>query len=505
MPENEFEKKVSSEMQELKFAPSDKVWLRVEERIRKKNKRRVVVIIFLLAGLALLGYWQRDNLFGEKKNDIVKTENQNEDNPKPLEETENNSATTAQDAPTPKEIGVSNATTDNKKVIKDDTNTKIVPQKPTNESAAVSKHNIDISENKISPVAGKRSGLRPVKSDTGKDLPGKTRQNVIATPQKDISPPVNDHAIDTIIKNDKLPDAQNNNPVNVPVKQNPATDSINNKVQLSLNTIDKNPDTTQQQNKNPEQNNKPAEKQRPDSSKKDKKWHAGIKIQGGRSHTVDADKLLWSQRGRFAMDYSSGVGGGISYDPTKDLRGRLSFGIGVFARKALSEKFYVNLGLNYSLLRTGLRVGRQMPAPQASNPLSSNASFNNFYRPPVADSNKVYNNNYHLLGLQSEIGWQFSNWPLSVNLGVAYSRLLTTNALIYDRRLPGFYQDKTAFEKDHLFISGGLSLRIADGKKYSFELNPFAEGSLTKVFARSDTAQLHYTNVGLRLLIISKK
>src|SRR4030095_12076265 len=80
MPENEFEKKVSSEMQELKFAPSEKVWLRVEERIRKKNKRRVFVIIFLLAGLALLGYWQRRNLFCEKKNEIAKVEKQDESN-----------------------------------------------------------------------------------------------------------------------------------------------------------------------------------------------------------------------------------------------------------------------------------------------------------------------------------------------------------------------------------------------------------------------------------------
>src|SRR6185436_15916535 len=93
MPENEFEKKVSSEMQELKFKPSEKVWLHVEERIRKKNKRRVFIIIFLLAGLALLGYWQRSNLFGEKNTEIVTTEKQKEDNSKPTEETSNPSTT----------------------------------------------------------------------------------------------------------------------------------------------------------------------------------------------------------------------------------------------------------------------------------------------------------------------------------------------------------------------------------------------------------------------------
>ncbi|HET6767933.1 MAG TPA: hypothetical protein VFH08_11060, partial [Chitinophagaceae bacterium] len=96
MPENEFEKKVSSEMQELKFKPSEKVWLQVEEQIRTKKKRRVFVIIFFLAGLALLGYWQRHNLFGVAKNDIVKVEKQNEENSIPIGEPANSTSTTQQ-------------------------------------------------------------------------------------------------------------------------------------------------------------------------------------------------------------------------------------------------------------------------------------------------------------------------------------------------------------------------------------------------------------------------
>src|SRR6185503_19288325 len=73
MPENEFEKKVSSELQQLRFKPSEAVWMKVEERIRKKKRRRVFIILFLLAGIALLGYWQWDNFFGESKGGIVKT------------------------------------------------------------------------------------------------------------------------------------------------------------------------------------------------------------------------------------------------------------------------------------------------------------------------------------------------------------------------------------------------------------------------------------------------
>ena len=116
MPENEFEKKVSSEMQELRFRPSDNVWLRVEERIKKKKKRRIFVVIFLLAGLALLGYWQRSNLFGEQKNDIAKTalkdsteDKQKENNSQSTNEI-NNSSAIKKDAETTKPEGTMNTT-----------------------------------------------------------------------------------------------------------------------------------------------------------------------------------------------------------------------------------------------------------------------------------------------------------------------------------------------------------------------------------------------------------
>ena len=74
MQENKFERKVHSEMQELKLQPSEEVWNKVEKRIRKRDKKRGVIIIFFLLGIALLGYWQQDYLLGNKKTALVKIE-----------------------------------------------------------------------------------------------------------------------------------------------------------------------------------------------------------------------------------------------------------------------------------------------------------------------------------------------------------------------------------------------------------------------------------------------
>src|SRR5207249_10033713 len=58
MAANEFEKNVRGVMDEFKIHPSDEVWPRVEQRIRKEKRKRRTIFFFLFAciGLALGGY-----------------------------------------------------------------------------------------------------------------------------------------------------------------------------------------------------------------------------------------------------------------------------------------------------------------------------------------------------------------------------------------------------------------------------------------------------------------
>jgi hypothetical protein len=49
-------KRLQEEMSEFRVRPSEVVWDRIEDDLRKKKRRRVVFYLFLLAGLSVVGY-----------------------------------------------------------------------------------------------------------------------------------------------------------------------------------------------------------------------------------------------------------------------------------------------------------------------------------------------------------------------------------------------------------------------------------------------------------------
>src|SRR6478735_10531214 len=63
MSDHDFEKRVKQKMDELKFTPSDAVWLAVQSKIRKDKPRRRswLLIPLLLAGLGVAGYFILNN------------------------------------------------------------------------------------------------------------------------------------------------------------------------------------------------------------------------------------------------------------------------------------------------------------------------------------------------------------------------------------------------------------------------------------------------------------
>ena len=75
MSANEFEKNVRKEMDEFKVQPSGEVWLKIEDRIREKKRKRRIIFFILFSFIALmLGGYGIYNFSGNKTRSEAQTQ-----------------------------------------------------------------------------------------------------------------------------------------------------------------------------------------------------------------------------------------------------------------------------------------------------------------------------------------------------------------------------------------------------------------------------------------------
>jgi hypothetical protein len=476
MPENEFEKKVQQRMEELRFTPSDEVWKEVEHRIRKEKKKRRFIfwlpLLFLLLGGGLVtAIWVADN----DGNHIAKSD---------------------------------------RRVNKLQPNHPLVQSRPEN-NTSFSKGNI---EKAITPK--KETGKNIIKENAGNYLKksfifGKRslpeNKSLVKDKGTELNQPVIKEIIADIVaknspdKQNNVPEVKDNTNFNQPVnQQNDSTVST----EIAGRKNDK-PEIQKQNNESIKDSiaNAATEEKKPiHLNKKSMKWQWGIMMEKGRSQVADGFKLFDNKAyadNTYANSASPGSGNPV-YTPS-EIRPSGSIGAGVFIERSISKRFDINLGLSYLYLSTKMNVGNRVDSSRViSNSFSSSVTVDNFYR--ASNSNSSYTNHYHFLSLSAELSWKIidsKTIPVYWNNGFSYGRLLSSNALHFDRNIPGYYKDFGLLTHNHFFLSTGFSVPVF---KWII-INPFAKYSLTPVLRNTGSSRTHFTNygVGINFFLKNKK
>jgi len=467
MPANEFEKKVKQRMDELKLAPSGEVWEQVELRIRKEKKRRRIIFwlpfLFLGLGGGLTTFILMNNA---KKNPIVKTNELNKPQQlQPVLENNNNTLDT------------------------------FITTSSISKKRSVAKNNFD----KTKSIAENKNRSEDLYKIKIKPSAIKSRRSV-KSPSVDLMKSTVKEITDTDLKNNK--DDNNEVKVNEPVieknaehsqqKEIPKEDSISSKEQLQKDSTLSDSVITI------------AEKKVVKSIKQNKKWQWGIGLQKGVSQISNG--LKFSGNYVYA-DYAAATGnppgGSIQFNKPSAIKTGGSFGAALFVQRTLSTRLKANFDIHYSYLATKINVGTQVDSSfNYGNSYSSSFSLNSFYRSNGNSSS--YTNNYHFAGLSAELSWKIISlrkFYIDWNNGISYNRLLSSNALFYDKTLPGYYKNSKLLTHDHLFFSTGMSALVFK----NFFINPFAEYSLTSVQKRAVAPKTHFTNYGLRVKLLFNK
>jgi hypothetical protein len=507
MPENEFEKKVSSEMQELKFKPSEAVWLRVEERIRRKNKRRVFVIIFLLAGLALPGYWQWDNFFGGKKSEIVKTENTPLEKNNTVNDNENEKEQTDITNNTQKEkTHVTNGNNEEKGILNND-NSINKTDKRSPEFDIPGKTKVD-----------KKRTVLPV--DQVKKDPKKNKKDPKPAQGKEVTLTESDLAILTIDepqttkKETATKKNIDNNIVNQDVDQinKPSTkvdsikaDTIVKKADIKKDSLVKKIDSVSKIvavdspivniPKNPS----------------DKKWSFGIEFIPGKS-SLKEDLFSFSMNKSADLSANTGSGSGIvPAGPVKSSSG-FAFQFGGFFKRQFTKRSSLTVGLRWAYYTEEFRIGARMfPASQspAFSQLLNTLGVNSVY--DAGGYNFSVVNHYHFIELPVNYIVQLNKsdaHPITLNAGLKVGQMFTSNALVYDTAAGGiYYSSRKQFNKTQFGISTSLNWKVTKKDKFYLAVGPLLDMHLNSLLDNPYDKKKYLLFVGLRTSVIfnSKK
>ena len=180
----------------------------------------------------------------------------------------------------------------------------------------------------------------------------------------------------------------------------------------------------------------------------------------------------------------------------------LSAGLDFYAEKSISKRLSVRAGIQYQYFSTHIRVGDKIENSRTVNNDLSSVVVNSYYRADNYGSGKQnYTNQYHFAGISGYLSWQFiksKKFSLSWENGLAFNRLIYTNALLFDGSSRSYYQDSRAFRKTQLFFSTGLHVPLFNLGSVNVAASPYASFGITPVL-KENSFNTHFINYGMRL------
>lgn len=449
MRENEFEKKVRQQMEELRLPLSDAVWPRVEKELGRKKKRRIIFFVVLAAGLGLLGY-SGYTLLGPAPVPVALQR----DRPLPS-------------APVAGDSG-------NARPAASDPDKRDQPGPVTRQSGSQQTTARQVTGD---PGTGK-------KSDAGKNEDREISGNLVTHPY---AAPIDGRKNDDTAGQRKLSPEQ---PVREEAK-NPAGWPAATKEML---------------NKLPEEKAGVIagnESLPPDSMAGKKKTTSKIRFGPDLSAGMASNRggVFFSAANDNYSDPANSTGGGPAGSavfPPSPVKAGISFRAGVAAERKVSARSSLSAGLRYTYFQERIRVGAFRDTSILSNSyLSGSRRITGIYR---SEPHETYTNRYHFIELPFLYQLQLNKsgkMPLLWNTGLSVSYMVATNALVYDTAAGGtYYHNKNALNRLQASFLTGLSFRFGNPAGLQWSVGPELSLGLTRLVKQESFIEKRYLLYG---------
>lgn len=179
------------------------------------------------------------------------------------------------------------------------------------------------------------------------------------------------------------------------------------------------------------------------------------------------------------------------------------FSAGFFLRKEIGSRWAISTGLDYTLYRTSITIGRSRDS------LLGQFSFSGadrYFLTGNGSYSRSYTNNYHFIGLPLLLQFQLTKGKLPIvwEGGVELARLLSSNALHYSSTLNGYYKNNHLLNHTQFYVLTGLQLKAFSNARYPVNIGPQLQVGLTNLSTSSAGKQEHLTRYGLRISTVIK-
>ena len=467
MHNNEFEKKVGHKLEELKFTPSDAVWQKVKAQIRVHKHRRRFLFWWLPAAVLCVGVigWFIYTLQTNRVIPVAKTGAE-------------------------KEIQSSSIKKGSLKSIN-----PVAEKKP------------EVEESNEPPVSKKEAQQLP-SPPNGKlfykmktDEPVKAGQVVYQKKNKTKKDAEQTVAID----DDKTTghvtvkpaeNKTNHQPVSV---VEPAIekkqDTITVAIKEGTRTEENKPGST---DSSVTPINKITEVKNDLPQTKKKKTEVALNFRTGISDMSNFSAGSNAADRFYAAQNISGPGAPLQYVPSK-AKPSAAFTAGIQLKKPVSKRSAFSLALAYSYYSSSHKTGNTVDSPAQFGSSVNNTVVNRFERD---GSNNTFISRYHFIELPLMYHWQLNKpgkRPVQLNTGVAFSYLISSNALYYHSATGNYYYDPKLFNRSQLQLRSGISVGMIKKMNYPLQLELQYQYGLTGQWKKSLNLNQHLSFTGIQL------
>lgn len=522
MPENDFEKQAQQLLEGLKLKPSQEVWSKVEERIKKDKRRRRFIIWLPLMALLLGagGYW-----FAQNNGSSIHSTS--------LTATKSQAPSTGHTQTKPTE----SITQDNNADVKESKHDQqpvspVLPGEAEKSNKAVADTKESINKNNSTPLqeSDDKRTLSKAETTSLKDIAA------INTPSKNNKPVVLKKKAGVIenrnIKDKTYLTSARQNKFKKVVEEKIPTDNIQEVVSIyqlplkpELQTIDPNntllPEIDGEralQSTSSAQSKMialeaPQEKPTIKLAKK-KTWEWGVNAGAGVSKVgngvSDIFKVGSSEKAVSYFSPSGGfsnVGNLVSQNSVypvalpaaaSTIKPGVAWNAGVFGKWYFKNRLALTTGLGYSYFSNSRKVGYIASYNTITSSVDANTRFAPYYGGSYSNE---YTNKYHFIEMPIGIQWQINKGiklPLQLDAGITISWLANTNALHYNEDYGTYYEDKSLFNKVQTGLYAGITAKLFQHSKRPLYIGPVFQYNLSNIVKSSAGTPQNFMYGGIK-------